>query len=42
MLPPIKGGCDIVFVARTKTVRKKSTDIFQIMERELRSAGVIE
>ena len=42
MLPEIKSGCDIVFVARTKTVRKKSTEIRQIMEQQLRSAGVIE
>ena len=27
MLPGIAGGYDIVFVARTKTIRKKSTEI---------------
>lgn len=35
------GGFDIVFVARTKTVHKKSTDISIIMRKHLISAGVI-
>ncbi len=38
---PLKGGFDIVFVARTKTVFKKSTDIYDIMLPFLREAGVI-
>lgn len=42
MLPAIGGGYDIVFVARTKTIRKKSTEVHSIMERQLRSAGVIK
>ncbi len=40
MLPQITGGYDVVFVARTKTIRKKSTEIVKIMEQQLRSAGV--
>lgn len=42
MLPQVNGGYDIVFVARTKTIRKKCTEILPIMEQQLRSAGVIE
>ena len=38
----IQGGYDIVFVARTKTVFKKSTEISAIMHRHLISAGVIK
>ena len=41
-LTPPEGGFDIVFVARTKTVRKKSTDISIIMHKHLVSAGVIK
>ena len=40
MLPQVAGGYDVVFVARTKTVRKKSTEIVKIMEQQLRTAGV--
>lgn len=36
------GSYDIVFVARSKTVRKKSTDIYEIMLPMLRNAGVIK
>ncbi|MBR3767975.1 MAG: ribonuclease P protein component [Clostridia bacterium] len=41
-MTPIQGGFDIVFVARTKTVHKKSTDISAIMRKHLISAGVIK
>jgi ribonuclease P protein component len=41
MLPEI-GGCDIVFVARTKTLRKKSTELQKIMEQQLGQAGVLK
>ena len=41
MLPESAGGYDIVFVARTKTIRKKSTEIRSVMERQLLAAGVI-
>lgn len=37
----VKPGYDIVFVARTKTVYKKTTDILPVMEQQLISAGVI-
>lgn len=39
---PLKGHYDIVFVARTKTVFKKSTDIYNVMLPMLTSAGVVE
>ena len=38
----LSGGFDIVFVARTKTVYKKSTDISAVMRKHLISAGVIK
>ena len=38
----LQGGFDIVFVARTKTVHKKSTDISAIMRKHLITAGVIK
>lgn len=41
-LPETCGGFDIVFVARTKTVFKKSTDISTVMCKHLISAGVIK
>ncbi len=41
-LPEANGNFDIVFVARRKTVHKKSTDISAIMRRHLISAGVIK
>ena len=37
----LSGGYDIVFVARTRTVRKKSTELTPVIEKHLRSAGVI-
>ncbi len=41
-LPETNGNFDIVFVARRKTVHKKSTDISIIMQKHLISAGVIK
>ncbi len=41
MLPQFSPGWDIVFVARTRTVTKKSTYIKEIMRQQLLSAGVI-
>lgn len=37
---PIQGA-DVIFVARTKTVFKKSTDIERCMREHLKNAGVI-
>ena len=37
----VSGGYDIVFVARTKTIGRKSTELTPVMEKHLRSAGVI-
>ena len=39
---PLKGHYDLVFVARTKTVFKKSTEIYEVMLSMLMNAGVIE
>ena len=38
----ISGGWDIVFVARYRTSRVKSTEIKEIMIRQLKNAGVIK
>lgn len=38
----VRGGCDIVFVARFKTSQLKSTDVCEIMKRQLKSAGVLK
>ncbi len=38
---PLKSGFDIVFVARTKTVFKKSTEIYDIMLPMLKDAKVV-
>ena len=38
----ISGHWDIVFVARTKTSRLKSTQISEIMRHQLKKAGVIK
>ena len=38
----IEGNYDFVFVARTRTVRKKSTEIAPVMLKHLRSAGVVK
>ena len=40
-LPSVKGGYDIVFVARSKTRYLKSTDVSKIMNKHLAKAGVI-
>lgn len=39
--PECSGGWDIVFVARFKTLRLKSTDVEQAMRSQLRQLGVI-
>ena len=39
---PLHGGYDIVFVARAKTVFKKSTEIAAVMRKQLISAGVLK
>lgn len=39
---PLKGNYDVVFVARTKTVHKKSTDIYNVMLPMLIEAGVVK
>ncbi len=37
----VSGGYDIVFVARTRTSKVKSTDLEEPIEKSLKSAGVI-
>ncbi len=39
-LPNIRGGCDIVFVARSKIFRKKSYDVAAIIKKHFISAGM--
>ena len=38
----LSGNYDIVFVARTRTVRAKSTDLIPVIRQHLSAAGVIE
>ena len=37
----IEGGWDLVFVARTRTLRMKSTALRAVMEEQLKKAGVL-
>lgn len=41
ILPSVRGGWDIVFVARGRTAGLKSTQVRQIMEAQLRAAGLM-
>ena len=41
LYPMVSGGWDVVFVARGRTGRCKSTDIARVMEDHLRMGGVI-
>ena len=41
-MPPLKQGYDIIFVARTRTVYKKSTEIAEAMLSQLKKAGLID
>ena len=41
MLPPLSPGYDVVFVARTRTLTKKSTELRPVMQSLLTAAGVI-
>ena len=40
LLPELKTGYDIVFVARGKTPFVKSTDILRVMKKQLKEAGI--
>lgn len=42
LLPRIQGGWDIVFVARTRTLYVKSTDVRKVMEGHLQKAGMLK
>lgn len=37
----LKNGYDIVFVARHRTVYKKSTDLVRIMKKQFKAAGIL-
>ena len=41
LLPEIRGGWDLVFVARTRTLYMKSTEVRRVMEAQLQKAGVL-
>ena len=41
LLPRIQGGWDFVFVARTRTTACKSPQLKQVMEAQLKAAGVL-
>ncbi len=41
LAPRIEGGYDFVFVARTRTVYKKSNEIKDIMESQLKLLGIL-
>lgn len=41
LLPGIRGGWDIVFVARRRTAEVKSTEVLQVMEKQLAALGVL-
>lgn len=38
----VRPGFDLIFVARAKTPAMKSTELRQVMERQLKSAGVLK
>lgn len=42
LFPSVRGGWDIVFVARGRTAALKSTQVLRIMEAQLRAAGLLE
>lgn len=42
IFPLLSGNFDLVFVARKKTCEVKSTKILQIMEQNLKKAGLLE
>ena len=39
--PEITPGRDLIFVARSRTTRVKSTEIYRVMKEQLKEAGVI-
>lgn len=41
LLPELKTGYDIVFVARGKTPFVKSTDVLRVMKKQLKEAGIL-
>ena len=42
IFPQVKNGYDIIFVARARTSCVKSTDIYEIMKRQLAEAGILK
>lgn len=41
LYPEIKGGWDIVFVARARLLSMKSTDLVPVLRRQLQEAGLL-
>lgn len=41
-VPSVREGYDFIFVARARTPFAKSTDVFQVMMKELKEAGVLK
>lgn len=39
--PPVQGGWDLVFVARSRTAQKKSTELCAVLQKQLAALGVI-
>lgn len=42
VLPGVSAGVDLVLVARSRTVRLKSTDVTRILRRQLKEAGLLK
>lgn len=42
VVPQVKPGYDFVFVARGKTPFVKSTDIYRVMKKQMKEAGVLK
>ena len=42
LLPQISGGWDLVFFARARTLKCKSTAVRAVLEEQLRAAGVLK
>lgn len=41
LVPAVQGGWDLVFVARSRTLHMKSTEVRRVMEAHLKKAGVL-
>lgn len=41
LVPAVQGGWDLVFVARSRTLHMKSTEVRRVMEAHLKKTGVL-